>query len=96
MVMAPLVLVHLGMMIYAVQGGLNADEILGRTQGSLFWALFYGLFVAAASVHGAIGIRGMAAEVLGLRGYGLTALAWGLFALFLGFGIRAVVAVVGG
>ncbi|MCP4388728.1 MAG: succinate dehydrogenase, partial [Gammaproteobacteria bacterium] len=32
-IMAPLVLVHLGVMIYAIQGGLSADEILARTRG---------------------------------------------------------------
>ena len=52
MIMAPLVFVHLGMMIYAIQGGLSAGEILGRTQGSVFWGLFYGLFVVAASCGG--------------------------------------------
>ena len=40
LIMAPLVLGHLALMIYAVQGGLSASEILGRTQGSVFWALF--------------------------------------------------------
>ena len=41
LIMAPLVLGHLALMIYAVQGGLSASEILGRTQGSVFWAIFY-------------------------------------------------------
>ena len=35
LLMAPLVVGHLAVMIYAVQGGLSASEILGRTQGSL-------------------------------------------------------------
>ena len=39
LIMAPLVLGHLALMIYAVQGGLSASEILGRTQGSVFWAI---------------------------------------------------------
>ena len=96
MIMAPLVFVHLGMMIYAIQGGLSAGEILGRTQGSVFWGLFYGLFVVAASVHGAIGLKTIAAEWLGLRGPALSGVTWALFALFLALGLRAVVAVVGG
>jgi hypothetical protein len=33
LIMAPLVIGHLAVMIYAVQGGLSAGEILGRTQG---------------------------------------------------------------
>ena len=35
-IMAPLVLLHLGVMIYAIQGGLSAGEILERTRGSRF------------------------------------------------------------
>ena len=57
LVMVPLVLGHLVVMIYAIQGGLSAEEILGRTKGSVLWFLFYGLFVLAVSVHGAIGLR---------------------------------------
>ena len=55
MVMVPLVIGHIAVMIYAIQGGLSAGEILGRTQGSVFWALFYGTFVVAVAVHAAIG-----------------------------------------
>ena len=33
LIMAPLVIGHIAVMIYAVQGGLSAGEILGRTQG---------------------------------------------------------------
>ena len=39
LVMAPFVLVHIGVMIYAIQGGLTAWEILGRTQGSVLVCL---------------------------------------------------------
>ena len=56
-IIAPLVLIHLGMMIYAIQGGLDAAEILGRTRGSFWWAANYGLFVIAVAVHAAIGLR---------------------------------------
>ncbi|MEM9580616.1 MAG: succinate dehydrogenase, partial [Pseudomonadota bacterium] len=55
LLMAPLVLGHLAVMIYAIQGGLSAEEILGRTQGSALWFAFYGSFVVSVSVHGAIG-----------------------------------------
>ena len=55
MVMAPLVLGHIAVMIYAIQGGLSAAEILGRTKGSIVWALFYGTFALAVSIHAAIG-----------------------------------------
>lgn len=95
MAMAPFVLVHLAVMIYAIQGGLTAGEILGRTQGSVIWFLFYGGFVLAAGIHGAIGVRTIAHEWLGLR-RGLPVLTWGLAALLIGLGLRAVWAVTWG
>ena len=51
LVMAPLVFGHLALIVYAVQGGLSAEEILSRTRGSVFWAAFYGVFVLAAAVE---------------------------------------------
>ncbi len=93
LVLAPLVLVHLGLIVFAVQDGLSAAEILGRTRGSLGWGLFYGLFVLAAAVHGPIGLRSVISEMTAWRGRGLD-LAMILFALLLlGLGLRAVAAV---
>jgi len=90
MVLAPLVLLHLAVMIYAIQGGLSAAEILARTRGSGFWAAVYGLFVIAASVHGAIGLRAMLREMTRWRGAGLN-LAAALFCIaILTLGLRAV------
>lgn len=91
--MAPFVLVHLAVMIYAIQGGLSAAEILGRTQGSLLWFLFYATFVLAVSVHGAIGLRVITHEMLGLKGRGLSLLTWAIFLGLLITGARAVAAV---
>ncbi len=68
MVLAPLVLVHLAVIVYAIEGGLSAQEILARTRGSLAWAAFYGLFVAAAAVHGPIGLRTVIGEMTRWRG----------------------------
>lgn len=93
MIMGPLVFVHLGMMIYAIQGGLSSEEILGRTQNSVFWLMFYGGFVAAASVHAAIGLRVIAHEVFRLRGLWLSVLTWGCCGIFFFMGARAVTAV---
>ena len=76
LIMAPLVIGHIAVMIYAVQGGISAAEILSRTQGSLGWAAFYGLFVLAVSIHAAIGLRNVAEEWLGLGGAVLTSFAW--------------------
>ncbi len=93
--MAPLVLTHLGVMIYAIQGGLSAEEILSRTQGSIFWFLFYGLFVIAVSIHAAIGLRVIASEMAGLKGWGLDVLTYGFGLIALFMGGRAVLAVSG-
>ena len=94
LVMAPLVLLHLAVMIYAIQGGLDAAEILSRTRGSLFWGIVYELFVVAAAVHAAIGLRTVTCEWFGLRGRPLELFMWfvglGVFVL----GTRAVYAVV--
>ncbi|WP_108816778.1 succinate dehydrogenase [Loktanella sp. Alg231-35] len=93
LLMAPLVLGHLTVMIYAIQGGLSAAEILGRIQGSALWFIFYGTFVIAVAIHGAIGLRAIAHEWGGLKGGALEVSMWvaglGLFAL----GARAVWAV---
>jgi len=95
MLMAPLVLGHLAVMIYAIQGGLSAEEILTRTRGSAAWFLYYGLFVAAASVHGAVGLRVIVHEMTGLRGWGLWSLTWGFGLILMFLGARAVMAVTG-
>ncbi len=93
LLMAPMVLGHLAVMIYAVQGGLSAAEILGRTQGSIVWLLFYGGFVGAVSVHAAIGLRVIVHEILGLKGKLLDAFTWVIGAGLLVLGGRAVMAV---
>jgi len=93
LVMAPLVLGHIALMIYAVQGGLSASEILSRTQGSLWWALFYGTFVLAVSIHAAIGLRVIVFETANLRGRALVMFTWIVFAGLLYYGMKAVYAV---
>lgn len=93
MVLAPIVLVHLLTILYAIRGGLTAAEILGRTQGSVFWMLFYGLFVIAAAVHGSIGLRSIVREMTGWRGSSLNVAAIAFCALILVLGFLAVEAV---
>jgi fumarate reductase subunit C len=88
------VVVHLVTIVYAVRGGLTAGEILGRTQGSLAWGAFYGVFVIAAAVHGAIGLRNVAAEWLGLRGTAALAFMASVSIALAALGLRAVLAVV--
>jgi succinate dehydrogenase subunit C len=93
-ILAPLVLVHLAVIFYAMRKGLSAADILGRTRGSVAWAMFYGVFVLAASVHAPIGLRNVLAEWTPLRARGcdLVGIAFGL--CLLGLGLRAVAAVV--
>jgi fumarate reductase subunit C len=93
-VMAPLVLVHIAVIFYATRQGLTAADILSRTRGSIAWASYYGVFVAAVSIHAAIGVRNILAEWSPLknRGADLSAVAFGLALAALG--LRAVAAVV--
>lgn len=95
MVMAPFVLVHVGLVIYAVRGGLTAGEILSRTEGNWLWIVFYGLFVVSVSVHVPIGLRNILIEwlKLGRPAASVVGLAFGAALLVLG--MRAVVAVGG-
>ena len=94
MILAPLVLVHLGLVLVAIRGGLTAAEILGRTQGSVGWALFYGLFVLAAAVHAPIGLRNVLREWTPLPRRALDWLSLAVGLLLLVLGLRAVLAVV--
>ncbi len=95
MALAPLVLVHLGLVLVAIRGGLSAAEILARTQGSVGWALFYGLFVVTVAVHAPIGVRNVLREWTGLPRGAVDLLALGFGVLLLVIGLRAVWAVVG-
>jgi fumarate reductase subunit C len=93
-VMAPLVLVHIAVIFYATHQGMTAEDILSRTHGSIAWAAYYGLFVAAAAIHASIGLRNILAEWLPLmeRRAGRYAVGFGIFLFALG--LRAVAAVV--
>ena len=95
MILAPLVLVHLGLVLVAIRGGLSAAEILARTQGSVGWALFYGLFVVVVAIHAPIGVRNVLREWTGLPRRPVDLLALGFGGLLLAVGLRAVWAVVG-
>ena len=91
MVLGVAVLVHLVTIILAVRGGLSAAEIIARTRGNEAWLAFYAVFALAAGLHGAIGLRNIAAETIRLRGRGAD-LAWlAIGLLTAGFGIRAAI-----
>ena len=93
--LAPLVVVHLVLILYAVHGGLSAAEILDRTQGSAAWGAFYGLFVLAVAVHAPIGVRNVVREWTRWQGRSLDVASAGLAIVLLALGLRAVAAVVG-
>lgn len=92
-VLGVFVLVHLITIVYAMHGGLTAAEILARTRGSVPWATFYGLFVAAVAIHAPIGLRAVLAEWLHLRGRLTDALLVLLGMVLALWGLRAVWAV---
>ncbi len=85
--MAPLVLVHIAVILYATRAGLSAADILSRTHNSIAWATFYGIFVAAASIHASIGVRNILVEwsPFSERGAGRFAAVLGIALALLGF-----------
>ncbi len=94
-VLALAVLVHLGTLLYAVRGGLSAAEILARVQGHAGWAWFYGVFLAAAVIHGPLGVRTVLAETTALPAVARDALTV-LFGVALAvLGARALAGVLG-
>lgn len=93
LVLAPLVLAHLAGIVYATRGGLSAAEILARTEGSLAFTAFYGLFVLAAAVHAPVGLHTTIREMTPWRGRSLDAAACLFGLLVLGLGLRAVAAI---
>jgi fumarate reductase subunit C len=92
--MVPLVLVHIAVIFYATRNGMTAADILSRTHNSIVWASYYGLFVAAASIHASIGVRNVLTEwsPFADRHAGLFALLFGV--LLAALGARALFAVV--
>ena len=92
-VLALCVIVHLFTIVYAVQGGLSAAEILGRTRGNAAWFAFYSLFVLAVSVHVPIGLRSVLGEWAGWRGRSRDLVLLLFAALLAWLGMRAVLGV---
>ena len=92
MVLGICVAIHLLIIFYAIRGGLSAQEILGRTQGNVLFAIFYEVFVIACFVHAPIGVAYILQEIFpksGLAG----PLSWVLALLILILGTTAVVGV---
>lgn len=93
MVLAALLLVHLGVMVYAVRGGLSAAEILARTRGNWVVAAYYASLVAACAVHVPTGLANIATEWWGAAPGRARLGANALAVLLLVLGWRAVYAV---
>ncbi len=94
LLLAPLVLIHIVVILYAIRGGLSGAEILGRTRGSILWGGYYGIFVVLAALHAPIGVRNVLREWTTWRGRSLDAVMVVFGLLLLALGLRGVFAVV--
>ena len=94
LLLAVFVIIHLGLILYAVRGGLTAAEILARTQDNIAWAIFYGLFVLVVAIHAPIGVRKVLQEWTGLENQTINSFCWSFSLLLLVLGFRAVAAVI--
>ncbi len=86
--LALFVLIHLGTIIWATGAGLSAEAIVGRVAGNLPFLIFYALFVLAAALHGAVGLRAVLGDVLRTKGV-VDAICLAFCALLLWLGWRA-------
>ena len=92
MVLGICVAIHLLIIFYAIRGGLSAQEILGRTQGNILFAIFYEVIVLACFVHAPIGLANILQETFPKTGIARP-LSWILALMILILGTTAVVGV---
>jgi fumarate reductase subunit C len=92
MVLAPLTLAHLGLIFWAVQGGLTAAEIGARAQAHPAVPWIYALFAVAAAVHAPIGLRNVLREWTPMPRAWVDRAMAALFVVLLFLGLRAAVA----
>jgi len=92
MVLGICVAIHLLIIFYAIRGGLSAQEILGRTQGNILFAIFYEVFVLACFVHAPIGLANILQETFPKTEIARP-LSWILALIILILGTTAVVGV---
>ena len=88
--LAPLVLLHLAVIVYAVRSGLSAAAIVSRLHHNLLFGAVYTLFVLACAAHVPVGVARVAEEWLGWRERGALAAGLLLALLLLAGGLRAV------
>jgi fumarate reductase subunit C len=92
MILGICVAIHLLIIFYAIRGGISAQEILGRTQGNLAFALFYEIFVLACFVHAPIGVANILEETIPKTGLSKP-ISWILAMAILALGTTAVIGV---
>ncbi|OWS69306.1 succinate dehydrogenase [Polynucleobacter aenigmaticus] len=92
MILGICVSIHLVIIFYAIRGGLTAEEILGRTQGNIAFAIFYEIFVLACFVHAPIGLANILEETFS-KGIVSKLLSSTLAVLILVLGSLAVIGV---
>jgi fumarate reductase subunit C len=92
MILGICVSIHLIIIFYAIRGGLTAEEILGRTQGNIAFAIFYEIFVLACFVHTPIGLANILEETFS-KGFISKTLSSLLAVLILILGTTAVIGV---
>ena len=92
MVLGLCVAIHLAIIFYAIRGGLSAQEILGRTQGNVLFAIFYEIFVLACFVHAPIGMSNILQETFPKSGLARP-LSWIVALLILILGTTAVLGI---
>jgi len=90
MLLGLFVVIHLVTMIVTIQGGVTAREMLDHTSGNWLVGAFYSVFAIAAAVHGSIGLRTVAQEVVGWRGGSLNVVIGGFCILLSVLGLSAV------
>jgi fumarate reductase subunit C len=86
------VVVHLGTLVTAVQGGLSAAEIVSRLQGHAGWLAFYVVFVLAAAVHAPLGLRAVLREWTPIGPFAAGLASLGLALAMVALGLRAALA----
>lgn len=94
-VLAVCVVVHLVSIVYAVRSGLSAEAIVARMHANPVWPAFYAIFVVAVAIHAPLGLRAIADEWLGLRGFVFDAVLAVFALVLLSGGLYAVRALAG-
>lgn len=90
-VLAVCVIIHLIVIVYAVQDGLTAEEIITRVSGNFLWLGFYSVFVIAIAVHAPIGVRTILKEMTSISPRATHMIMATFSIVILAMGFRAVI-----